>query len=123
MSDVTRPVFPQPESDDDLAANRPGHELRQMSEQLRQAYPVLTLIGRVLNVHNDVRAWSMGADGDSEVARRLRKRGEGWRVLRGVPVGTGDSDIDHVVIGPAGVFTINTKNHLGGMVSVNKKSI
>ena len=123
MSDVTRPVLPEPESGDDLAANRPGDELRQKSEQLRQAHPVLTLIGRVFSIHNNERAWSKGADGEEEVARRLRKLGEGWRVLHGVPVGTGDSDIDHVVIGPAGVFTINTKNHLGGRVSVNNKAI
>ena len=34
------------------------------------------------------------------------------------PVGKGDSDIDHVVIGPGGVFTINTKNHSGQKVWV-----
>jgi hypothetical protein len=28
-----------------------------------------------------------------------------------VPVGTRGSDIDHVVIGPSGVFTLNTKHH------------
>ena len=123
MSDVTRPVLPDPEPGDDLATNRPGQELRQKSAQLRQAHPVLTLIGRAFNIHNNERAWSKGADGEEEVARRLRKLGEGWRVLHGVPVGSGDSDIDHVVIGPAGVFTINTKNHLGGRVSVNNKAI
>jgi hypothetical protein len=32
-------------------------------------------------------------------------------VLHAVPVGDHDSDIDHVVIGPGGVFTINAKNH------------
>ncbi len=34
-------------------------------------------------------------------------------MLHSVPVGTGDSDIDHVVIGPGGVFTLSTKNHGG----------
>jgi len=123
MSDVTRPVLPDPEPGDDLATNRPGHELRQRSEQLRQAHPVLTLIGRIFNIHNNERAWSEGADGEVEVARRLRKLGEGWKFLHGVPVGAGDSDIDHVVIGPAGVFTINTKIHRGGRVSVNNQAI
>jgi hypothetical protein len=28
-----------------------------------------------------------------------------------LPVGDRDSDIDHVVIGPVGVFTIDAKNH------------
>jgi hypothetical protein len=53
----------------------------------------------------------------------LRKLGDGWKVIHGVPVGTGDSDIDHVVIGPPGVFTLNTKNHLGGRVTVTSKAI
>ena len=35
--------------------------------------------------------------------------GPEYTVLHSVPVGRGDSDIDHVVIGPTGVFTINTK--------------
>ncbi|WP_371261683.1 nuclease-related domain-containing protein [Arthrobacter sp. ov118] len=30
-----------------------------------------------------------------------------------MPVGAGASDVDHVLIGPAGVFTLNTKNHAG----------
>lgn len=123
MSDADPPVIPEPQPRDDLAANRPGYELRQKSAQLRQAHPVLTLIGRIFKIHNNERAWSKGADGEEEVARRLRALGDGWRVIHGVPVGTGNSDIDHVVIGPAGVFTINTKNHLGGRVSVNNKAI
>jgi hypothetical protein len=50
MSDATPPVIPEPEPGDDLAANRPGHELQQKSAQLRQAHPVLTLIGRVFKI-------------------------------------------------------------------------
>ncbi|MEV0525811.1 nuclease-related domain-containing protein [Streptomyces sp. NPDC050439] len=34
----------------------------------------------------------------------------GWRVLHGVPKANG-GDIDHLLIGPGGVFSINTKNH------------
>ena len=33
-------------------------------------------------------------------------------------VGAGVSDIDNVLIGPAGVFTLNTKNHVGTDVRV-----
>lgn len=44
-------------------------------------------------------------------------------MLHSVPVGTGASDLDHVVIGPAGVFTINTKHHRGQNVWVGAKRI
>ena len=35
--------------------------------------------------------------------------GRKWHVIHSVPSEKG-ADIDHVVIGPAGVFTLNTKN-------------
>jgi hypothetical protein len=64
----------------------------------------------------------VGADGEEEVARRLQKLGDGWRVLHAVPVGHKGSDIDHVVIGPPGVFTLNTKNHSGSKVWVAERT-
>lgn len=39
-------------------------------------------------------------------------------MLHAVPVGENGSDIDHVVIGPGGVFTLNAKHHPGGKVWV-----
>src|SRR5690606_35171094 len=40
-----------------------------------------------------------------------------------VPVGENGSDIDHLVIGPAGVFTLNTKRHPGANVWVGERAI
>lgn len=34
-----------------------------------------------------------------------------WRHINSIPIGNNDSDIDHLLICPAGVFTINTKFH------------
>lgn len=42
-----------------------------------------------------------------------------WTVLHAVPVGAAEADIDHVAIGAAGVFTINTKHHDGKPVWVD----
>ena len=67
--------------------------------------------------------WYVGALGELEVARRLEALGPDWRVFHAVPVGSGTSDIDHVVIGPPGVFTINTKHHEGKDVWVGGKRI
>src|SRR4051812_49034648 len=64
------------------------------------------------------RSWRAGADGEEEVARSLDKLPDGWCILHAVPVGETGSDIDHVIIGPGGVFTLNTKNHSGGKVWV-----
>jgi hypothetical protein len=68
----------------------------------------------------DSRSWYVGAIGELEVARRLAKLGADWTVLHSVPVGTRGSDIDHVVIGPAGAFTINTKRHTGARIWVGR---
>jgi Nuclease-related domain len=62
--------------------------------------------------------WYRGALGEIAVGRLVEKLGPEWLVLHAVPVGTGSSDIDHVLIGPAGVFTLNTKNHSGQSVWV-----
>jgi hypothetical protein len=80
-------------------------------------------IAKVLGVHNSERAWRRGAAGEEEVARQLEKLGPSWRVIHSVPVGSNDTDIDHVVIGPPGVFTLNTKNHLGKRVTVYEYAI
>jgi hypothetical protein len=104
----------------DLAANRPGQAARKVAVERRQAAPVKTFIARLLQVHSNERAWRVGAEGEEEVARRLTKLGEGWRVLHSVPVGEKGSDIDHVVIGPPGVFTLNTKNHIRSNVWVTE---
>lgn len=59
------------------------------------------------------RPWLLGALGELRIARQLEKLGTGWYVLHAVPLGNGTRDVDHVVIGPPGVFTLNTKNHTG----------
>jgi hypothetical protein len=81
------------------------------------------LLAKALGVHTDERAWRRGAAGEEEVARQLDKLGPSWRVIHSVPVGSNDTDIDHVVIGPPGVFTLNTKNHLGKRVTVYEYAI
>ncbi len=62
--------------------------------------------------------WYRGALGEIAVGRVLAKLGPEWLVLHAVPVGSGWADIDHVLVGPAGVFTLNTKNHAGQSIWV-----
>ncbi|HET9443787.1 MAG TPA: nuclease-related domain-containing protein [Acidimicrobiales bacterium] len=42
---------------------------------------------------------------------KLVKKDARWRVLHAIPVGENGSDIDHLVVGPGGVFTLNAKHH------------
>ncbi|MHA7280489.1 nuclease-related domain-containing protein [Arthrobacter sp. MDT2-2] len=59
------------------------------------------------------RPWYWGALGERAVGRTLASLGPEWTVLHAVPVGEKSSDIDHVIIGPTGVLTINAKRHPG----------
>ncbi|WP_411838503.1 nuclease-related domain-containing protein [Paenarthrobacter ureafaciens] len=69
------------------------------------------------------RSWYKGALGEIAVGQLLGGIGPEWTVLHSVPVGAGSSDIDHVLIGPAGVYTINTKNHGGQSVWVAGRTL
>jgi hypothetical protein len=87
----------------------------------KQAAPVRSLLARFLGVHNDERAWRIGADGEEAVGRaldRLAMRDPRWCVLHSIPVGDRSSDIDHLVIGPGGVFSLNAKHHPGAKIWV-----
>jgi hypothetical protein len=95
----------------DLAATRPGQLAREQAIALRTAAPVRTFVQRALGVKSDERAWRIGALGEESVGKQLAKLGDDWKVLHAVPIGDRGSDIDHVVIGPTGVYTINTKHH------------
>lgn len=108
---------------EDLSGNVPGASLRRKSAEIQSAFPARVFLAKVLGVHTNERAWRRGAAGEEEVARQLDKLGPGWRVIHSVPVGPNDTDIDHVVIGPPGVFTLNTKNHLGKRVTVYEYAI
>ena len=53
-----------------------------------------------------------GARGEEEVGGLLEQlRGREWRVIHDASFGRGN--VDHIVIGPAGVFTVETKSHPG----------
>ncbi len=144
MSDLTQPALAEPDADapgppaapgarrsagvqdpyavriawTDLVGNRPGQAAREQAVARRRAAPFKTFAARVLRVHTDERAWRVGADGEEKIAARLARLPGTWRVLHAVPVGTRGSDIDHLVVGPGGVFTVNTKHHPGAAVWV-----
>jgi Nuclease-related domain len=57
-----------------------------------------------------------GAGGEEHVGRLLSSLGEEWVVIHDATIRHGN--IDHIVIGPAGVFTVETKSR-GGTVRVH----
>lgn len=94
---------------------------REQALALKEAALVRTFLARVFGVRNEDRAWRIGADGKEKVAvrvERLCRKDPRWRFLHAIPVGDNGADIDHLVVGPAGVFTLNAKHHPGAKVWV-----
>ena len=96
----------------------PGHSL--VDELLRQwdrgAIHVDPTSKSGIVIDEEAIGWYRGVIGERRVAAVLDQLGTEWTVLHSVPVGRGTSDIDHIVIGHAGVFTINTKYSPGRKV-------
>lgn len=110
----------------DLSRNVPGAEARARAVEAKEAAPVRTLLARVLQVHTDERAWRLGANGEEKVAAqfdKVVKKDPRWQFIHAIPIGTRGSDIDHLAIGPGGVFTANAKNHPGGKVWVGGDTV
>lgn len=109
-----------------LGHHRPAASVIAECLRVQATVPPNNAVQRFFGVSplgREAEAWYLGALGELEIGRRLAWLGAGWYVLHSVPVGTGSSDVDHVVIGPAGVFTINTKHHRGQHVWVGAKRI
>lgn len=70
------------------------------------------------SVEREIGRWRRGAEGEEVVGRVLEEQlPEGWHVLHDVSFGRGN--IDHIVNGPGGVFTVETKSH-GSKLSVDR---
>lgn len=108
----------QPKGNYDLARNLPGEAARLKAEELTRGMSKdHQKIIEALGYASVEQTWVQGAEGEKLVGEALEKGlGDGWHVIHSVPIGSESSDIDHLVIGPAGVFSINTKNHPGSRV-------
>ena len=101
------------------------------ASDLRSRIPAQSLIEQTLLLHGssptrpteDAGSSYAGAVGAIAVAGVLSWLGPEWTVLHSVPVRDSDSDIDHLVIGPPGVFTISTRNHAGQRIWISGWSL
>jgi hypothetical protein len=61
----------------------------------------------------DTGAWRRGAKGERRTARRLHRLGRGWTVFHDLAIPGSRANADHLVIGPPGVFLIDSKLYRG----------
>ncbi|MFE5853296.1 nuclease-related domain-containing protein [Streptomyces sp. NPDC056500] len=97
-----------PDSKDDLALNRPGELLFRHLEGSRPWF--VRFVMRLWGKEDEKDRWRKGIAGERIVGAELaRLKRRGWSVLHSIPLPNG-GDIDHLLIGPGGVFCLNTKN-------------
>lgn len=113
------PPLPPLTPSDDLARNRPGAALEDMARAKELEHSRLVRLASRLTrgslVPEQIRS---GLEGEKVVGAALeRLASAGWHVLHGIKWPSG-SDIDHLAIGPPGVFTVNAKHHPGASVWV-----
>lgn len=103
--------------DEDLAAHPPGRSTHHLAAAWQAEIDALEEDRRSLN---DMLAeatyqrdqYAKGHNGELRIGVRLNGLYErGWGVLHAIPVYDGRADIDHVLIGSGGVWTVNAKAH------------
>ncbi|MDG3547092.1 nuclease-related domain-containing protein [Methanobacterium formicicum] len=83
-------------------------ELPQLS-----LFALLVMVGLIIVKYgwSKRRIWSKGAKGEKIVAKKLKKLPKKYTAIRDVKIPNLGGDIDHVVVGPTGIYVIETKNY------------
>jgi hypothetical protein len=66
----------------------------------------------------DARPWYRSALGELHVAAQLRALGSGWTVLT-----LDEADAGRLILGPAGAFVVDTRDHAGQRVQVSESQL
>lgn len=80
-------------------------------------FDLVVVMSALFTTPNSITAWQIGADGEARTGRLLKTlEADGFRVLddRKIP-GSRSANIDHIVIGPPGIFVVETKSYKGSL--------
>lgn len=106
----------------EVETNTAGQSARAMAvEKLRGAHKE-GLVGGIGQL-GVAKSWAKGAVGESRVGVGLARLPFGWTVIHDLTIPGTAANVDHLVLGPPGVFSINTKNHSGRKVWVGEHRI
>ncbi|MEV7784129.1 nuclease-related domain-containing protein [Streptomyces sp. NPDC088106] len=117
-----RPMLPPLTPADDLSTNRPGESLRDLLDKSGPGL-IERVVSRLLRRPTEWDGWRKGLEGEKRVGAELdRLARRGWRVLHSIPLAN-NVDVDHLLIGPGGVFSMNTKYHHNKVVWVGNDAV
>jgi hypothetical protein len=115
----------RPAADADLARVPPGHAMRQRAAEIHADLERRRgLTGRHPEPFGEELGWLQAAQGEEYIASLLHPlRTAGWLALHGVVVSDAGATIDHLLIGPGGVYCIDTKARPGSTVTVDSHAV
>lgn len=96
-----------------------SHGLAQEIALVLSCLAALSLGGNALGRRRSTEAWRVGDEGEGKTEAALSKWPREFVVLHDRRVPGSRANIDHIVIGPSGVFTIETKNSSAKRVSIS----
>ena len=78
---------------------------------------VLAIIFFIIGIYqwNKTSTWDIGAEGEESVIRVLQNLDSSFKVVNDVVIPGDRQNIDHIVVGSAGIFVIETKNYNGNI--------
>jgi hypothetical protein len=107
-----------------FSARTPAYAFIQKCLSLQQAAGPRGALERFFGMSPlipEARGWYRDALGEIAVAQGLERLDDEWTVVHAIPGDVRELDIDHLAIGPGGVFTIITKAHSGQRVYAGGK--
>jgi hypothetical protein len=108
MSDASgEPPAAMPWSD--LASNQPGQAGRERAAALYSQWRQNPLLRRLASSRSEEQEARRTVAGQVFVARQLARLGDSWHVLHTIPEMQDQAAIDHLLVGPGGVFAINSR--------------
>lgn len=118
-------MFPE----DDLAQHRPGRHTSSLArmwqteiDAISQEITELEGMRRSAEFQRD--QYVKGTHGELTAGEALNKLYKsGWGILHSIPVYDSAADIDHLLIGPGGVWTVNAKAHPAQHVIIDGDTI
>jgi len=111
----------------DMSLVKAGETVGEVARSKFREAPLRNAVRRLLrNRDRGDWSWSQGERGEKTVGRLLERAIEarrGWFVLHGITRNARGTDVDHLLIGPGGIFSVNTKHHEGKKVWVGEHTI
>jgi hypothetical protein len=103
--------------DDDLATHIPGRHTQGLAQAWTAEIDALTDDIVQLEAARDTATYQRaqylkGSSGEVRVGQALNAlHKHGWGILHSLPIYDARADIDHLLIGPGGIWTVNAKAH------------